>query len=89
MSDNGDVPQAIVARMMREGVPQEEILVQLRADGYSILDSIKALTVGAGLSLADAKQAVHLSRAWADRREQNEAFHEHLSKTSDSEKNSN
>jgi hypothetical protein len=29
-----------------------------------------------GISLADAKEAVHYSKTWADRRESNEALHE-------------
>ena len=76
MSDDGKEPAAIVARLMREGRSQDDVLAQLRANGGSVVDSIKALMDGAGLSLAAAKQAVHFSPAWADQREQNEAFHD-------------
>ena len=73
----------LVARLLREGLSHDEILVRLRSDGYSIIDSIRGLAEGAGMSLGAAKEAVHFSPAWADQREQNEAFHEMVERAFD------
>jgi hypothetical protein len=73
----------MVARLMREGLSRDEILIRLRSEGYSIIDSIRGLVEGSGMSLGAAKEAVHLDPAWADQREQNEAFHEMVERAFD------
>ena len=48
----------------------------MRAAGLSMVPSIKLLASFYGLSLRDAKIAVHFSETWADCRESHEALHE-------------
>lgn len=61
-----------------EGGRWDEILVGLRAEGFSKADCIRATVEVLRLPLADAKRLVHESRAWADRRELDDHFHEVL-----------
>lgn len=84
---NGDkaVSASVVSRMRREGFSQEEILAHLRSDGCSIIESIKALKEGAGMSLADAKRAIEESQTWAGTREHNRKFIDELIATLDGE----
>ncbi len=51
----------------------------LREAGLSKVESIKAMHDRFGLTLAEGKALVHVSAAWADRRENDDAFHERLS----------
>jgi hypothetical protein len=53
----------------------EDFLAALRAEGHSRIHSIRALREREGCSLAEAKEIVHTSRAWADLREDTERFH--------------
>lgn len=64
-----------------EGARWDEILESLRADGFSKGDCVGATVEILRLPLADAKRIVHESRAWADRREDDEQFHETLEAT--------
>ena len=54
----------------------ERVLAQLRADGFSPVESIKITRAVLQVSLGEAKQIVHLSRAWADRRADFEQLHD-------------
>jgi hypothetical protein len=55
-----------------------EILVCLRDEGFSKVGCIQAAVEILRLPLVDAKRLVHESRAWADRREPDDQFHEVL-----------
>jgi ribosomal protein L7/L12 len=66
----------IATELKRQGTPPEEILISLRDEGSTIIESIKVMRELHGLSLGDAKDFVHVSRAWADRRELHDAVHE-------------
>ncbi|WP_410596618.1 hypothetical protein [Amycolatopsis sp. lyj-23] len=56
----------------------DEVLARLRRDGFSPVDSIRAVRVLTGASLAEAKETVHVSPAWADVREPTDEFHRQL-----------
>jgi hypothetical protein len=60
------------------GARWDEILEALRNEGFSKVDCIRATVEILRLPLADAKRIVHESRAWADRREDDDRFHEVL-----------
>ena len=60
------------------GARWDEILETLRAEGFSKIDCIRATVEVLRLPLADAKRLVHESRAWADRREQDDQGHDAL-----------
>lgn len=47
----------------------------LRAEGFTKVESVRATAEVLGKPLDEAKALVHESRAWADRRRQDEAFH--------------
>ena len=47
----------------------DEVLAQLRADGFSPIESMKVTRAVLQLSLRDAKALVHESPAWADQRQ--------------------
>jgi hypothetical protein len=64
--------------MWDEGGQWDEILVRLRGEGFSKVDCTRAAVEILRLPLADAKRLVHDSRAWADRREPDDQFHEVL-----------
>jgi hypothetical protein len=65
-------------RMWDEGSRWDEILVRLRAEGFSKIDCIRATVEILRLRPTDAKRLVHEGRAWADRRELDDEFHEVL-----------
>jgi hypothetical protein len=67
--------------MWNNGARWDEILGSLRAEGFSKLDCIRATVDILRLPLADAKRVVHESRAWADRRETDDQFHDVLEAT--------
>src|SRR5581483_4320139 len=62
--------------MWDEGGRWDEILVCLRGEGFSKVVCIRATVEILRLPLAAAKRLVHESRAWADRREPDDRFHE-------------
>lgn len=62
--------------MWDEGGRWDEILLCLRSEGFSKVDCIRATVEILRLPLADAQRLVHESRAWADRRESDDQFHE-------------
>jgi ribosomal protein L7/L12 len=53
----------------------KQVLVQLRADGFSPIDSIKITRAVLQKSLAEAKQIVHFSGAWIDPRDDFDRLH--------------
>ena len=73
----GQVTERATA-MWDDGARWDEILETLRAEGFSKVDCIRATVEILRLPLADAKRIVHDSRAWADRRKNDEQFHDVL-----------
>lgn len=67
-------------RSLTEGKSVEDALVELRAAGASVCESILAVSKVQGCRLSEAKKTVHFSSAWADRREYHERFHDELEK---------
>lgn len=63
------------------GARWDQILASLRSEGFSKVDCIRATVEILRLPLADAKRIVHESRAWADRRETDDQFHDVLEAT--------
>ncbi len=57
------------------------VLAQLRADGFSPVESIKVTRAVLHVSLGEAKQIVHTSDAWADAREGFEEVHQSAEQT--------
>lgn len=54
----------------------DAVLTQLRADGFSPVESIKVTRAVLHVSLSEAKAVVHGSPAWADLRADFEAVHD-------------
>jgi len=67
-------------RLLQSGADHEIVLAFLRERGFNKLDSIKALVGISGISLGDAKNVVHNSRAWQDVFTRDEEFHASLEK---------
>lgn len=63
---------------MRGGETLDDMLVWLRAQGASRVDSIVVLNGAAGMRLKEAKHMIHFSAAWADMKEQQERFWDEL-----------
>ena len=64
--------------MWNDGARWDGILVALRGEGFSKIDCIRATAELLRLPLADAKGLVHDSRAWADRRQHDDEWHDAL-----------
>ncbi|MEU3342203.1 hypothetical protein [Streptomyces sp. NPDC006668] len=64
--------------LLRVGKTLESILIDLRADGFSVIDCIRVVMVLKSCSLPEAKMFVHRSKAWADLREAHETAHQEL-----------
>jgi hypothetical protein len=60
------------------GEDAETIIRYLRVSGCSKIDSIAILNGACGIGLAKAKEIVHFSATWADRKASDEKFHEDL-----------
>lgn len=60
------------------GTGLDDVLVVLRQRGFSPVDSIRAVRALTGASMAEAKEIVHVSPAWADTRERTDEFHRSL-----------
>ena len=69
---------ARAATLWDDGAPWDAILFTLRDEDFSKSDCIRATVEILRLPLADAKRIVHDSRAWADRHEQDDRFHDAL-----------
>ena len=65
-------------KLLADGASTEELIQVLRDDGFSKVESIKALYDHRQADLAEAKRLVHFSRVWADRRASDEAFWDDL-----------
>lgn len=72
------------SELLRDFGVWDTVLEQLRAEGFSQSQSIKATVERLGVSLAEAKRVVHLSGAWADVRAENDRFHQALDETASS-----
>lgn len=68
---------------LARGITDEDLMTFLRAEGCSKIDSIAVLREVLNISVAEGKALVHLSRAWADVRERDNAFHEALINAAD------
>ncbi len=62
----------------------DTVLERLREERFSQVQSIKATVERLGVPLAEAKELVHLSAAWADVRSENDSFHEALDQEANS-----
>lgn len=60
------------------GATLDTALAALREGGFSRVDSVRAVRALTGASMADAKEIVHVSPAWADVRERDDEFHRSL-----------
>ena len=65
-------------RRLEAGEDIEAIVRCLRASGCSKIDSIAVLNRASGIGLAKAKEVVHFSAIWADRKASDEKFHEDI-----------
>ena len=54
----------------------EQVLAQLRAEGFSPIESIKVTRAVLHVSLGEAKRIVHQSRAWEDARDGFDQLHD-------------
>lgn len=72
-------------QLHREGKNDEEILNFLRSKGCSKVESIVVVKRALEIEPVKAKKLVHFSKAWADRREADEQFHESLHKAFEEE----
>ncbi len=54
----------------------DDVLAQLRADGFSVIEAIKITRAVRQVDLAEAKRMVHSSPAWADNRDAFDQLHE-------------
>jgi ribosomal protein L7/L12 len=58
--------------LLAAGKSQDEIILFLRTQGCSKVESIAVLANSLGIGLGQAKKVVHLSVVWADTRERDE-----------------
>jgi hypothetical protein len=73
-------------RRLEAGEDVETIIRYLRATGCSKIDSIAVLKGACDIGLAKAKETVHFSATWADRKASDEKFHEDIVDALTSEK---
>lgn len=59
----------------------ERVLMQLRADGFSPVESIKVTRAVLHVTLGEAKRIVHESTTWVDARADFESLHDIASST--------
>ncbi|WP_084047739.1 hypothetical protein [Deinococcus hopiensis] len=62
----------------------EDVLLFLRRAGFWKMDSIRALRELEGMTLGEAKIAVHAGPTWSDRYEMDEALHDQVEAALDS-----
>jgi len=65
-------------RLLADGNTLDQSLAALRAKGAGIIACIFAVKQFRDCDLAEAKEIVHFSSAWADRREEYDKFHAEL-----------
>jgi hypothetical protein len=79
VTDPRELDPAIVAEisaMLQSGREHDEVISRMRALGLHKVECIKLLRDFGGIKLGKAEDIVHLSPAWADRYEFDEAFHD-------------
>ena len=79
VSESRIVDPAIIAEistMLHSGSGHEASLRKMRDLGLDKIECIKLLREHGGVTLGQAKDIVHLSPAWADRYDSDEAFHD-------------
>lgn len=69
--------------LLASGHTTDEVLLAWRERGLSILHSIQCFSHITGVSLGEAKSAVHYSDAWSDVRQEHDRFHHELKKLSE------
>jgi ribosomal protein L7/L12 len=67
-----------IAQMLKSSSDVEAVIFAMKDSGLDKIESIKLLRAYGGMSLADGKTAVHLSKAWEDCRESDDALHEQV-----------
>ena len=67
-----------MAGLLHAGANRDDVIGQMRSLGWNKIACIRTLRGHAGMSLREAKDIVHLSPAWADRYESDEALHDTL-----------
>ena len=72
-------------RMLESGQDVETILHFLRAQDCSVIESAKILIALEGVSLQEAKQILHLSETWSDKRQEFETLHKQMEQSFNSE----
>jgi ribosomal protein L7/L12 len=65
-------------QMLAEGKSVDTVLAYLRATNVSKIASMQVLMTVMNVSLKQAKEMVHLSTVWSDRRQRDDAFHDSL-----------
>lgn len=63
-----------------QGSDREGLVSFLRRAGCSKIDSIAILKDALGIGLGSAKELVHLSKTWEDRRDADDKLHEQIEK---------
>ena len=77
------VPDDETTRLWAESENREAFLRRLRELGAEKIESIRSVRRLANISLGEAKEVVHFSRTWADRRAADDEFHESVIATCD------
>ena len=67
-----------VRRMRQDGDDLDVVLAQLRSEGASMVDCVKAVMEGEGIGLGEAKLLVDASPVFADRRSGNERLRDEV-----------
>ena len=65
---------AKVKHLYSASSPVEDIVAFLRKERATKIESVRLLHLGTGMSLAEAKKTVFLSKTWSDRFESDEQF---------------
>ena len=80
MTYTDEIPQTVrdeeVVRIWRGAADRETFLHSMRAQGATKIESIRALRRVANMPLGEAKEVVHFSPTWADRRAADDRFHQ-------------
>ena len=68
--------EKVCEQKLQAGVPLDDVIAYLHAQGVSILDAIKVVRKAGGMSLGDAKQVVSCHAAWRSIVKANAALHD-------------
>jgi ribosomal protein L7/L12 len=78
-SSSASIEMADLIASLRDSISsggsREELIRTMKLSGLNQIACIKLLRELSGISLADAKEAVHYSEAWSDHRQSNDALH--------------